>query len=155
MTYPFRHTFDRERYPRNYLLMHPDEDGLEATALSFLAARGIPCAKTDAGAKRLRGRAAGALRRAGVERPDALLRGATGVKQGLTDIVGALPPLGRGLFVEVKQPAWLDARGRIVRSANTPTQDQLDFLNSMHRAGALVGVIWHISDLEELLACRE
>jgi hypothetical protein len=110
----------------------------------------------DAGAKKLRGRAVGALRRAGVARPEAALAGATGAGiAGLADVVGTLKG-GRSVYVEVKAPAWLGPSrrtGRMVqkRAAGEPTPEQLAFLLDAVRKGAVAGVAWSMRDVVELL----
>ena len=149
--YPFQHLFDRKRYSERMMMLRPSEDDVQAAILSALAAMGIPAMAVDAGAKKLRGRAYGALKRGGLS--TAILKGQTGAGMaGMVDIIGCIPKSGRALFIEVKAPAWLDGNGKVARSAGKPTDQQLEFLATMHRAGAVVGVAWALDDLKAILA---
>jgi hypothetical protein len=150
---PYLHRWDRSRYKESWLLLRPSEAQIQAAVLDCLSRRGIPALAVDAGAKRLRGRAFGALRRAGAS--TACLSGATGAGiAGLADIVGCLPG-GRALFLECKAPEHLEpAPGggyRQVGGAGKPSPQQLGFLDAMHGAGACVGVVWSVDDLAEVL----
>ena len=156
--------WDRCRYKTSWLCLRPTEDDIQAATMARLSFMGIPAAVVDAGAKKLRGRAIGALRRQGLGARDAsaLLRGDTGILAGLVDIVGTIPPAvhrlafpwGIPLFIECKAAAHLEpvAGGhRQIASPGKPTPDQLAFLDAMHGAGACVGVIWSSDDLREVL----
>lgn len=122
MTYPFRHAFDATRYPPAYLRLGIREEHVQAATLAALRGRGALVFPVDSGAKLLRGRAVGALRRAGVGQPEAVLYGATGAGfHGLADLVGILPG-GRALFVEVKAPAWLAPSRRTGRPVQPPAR---------------------------------
>lgn len=150
---PYLWRWDRSRYKASWLCLRPSEAQVQAAVLEMLYWRGIPALAVDVGAKRLRGRAFGALRRAGAS--TACLSGATGAGiAGLADIVGCLPG-GRALFLECKAPEHLAAvpRGgfRQVESAGKPSPQQLGFLDAMHGAGACVGVVWSVEDLVEVL----
>lgn len=153
----FRRAFDRTRYALPYLCAGVPESEVQATTLRHLAALGIPAIAVDAGAAKLRGRAWGALKRAGVQDPGAELNGTTGAGiAGLTDIVGCLPG-GRALFLEIKRPAQFApskaSLGRLVvrKEPGAPTTQQIGFLTTMGQAGAVVGIIWGPGDLEEIL----
>ena len=159
--YPFPCRWVRERYPVDYLLGHVSEHDVQLVTLAKLRAYGIPALAVDAGARTLRGRAIGALKRAGADAQAVAFvnNGSTGAGlAGLADVVGALPGSGRALFLELKAPEWLDPSNRregqfiVARKPGKPTLEQLGFLNTMHHAGALVGVIWHASELDMLLA---
>jgi hypothetical protein len=160
-SYPFRWQWDRKRYPAPWLCTRPTEDAVEQQILALLAAKYVRAWKTDAAAKVLRGRARGALHRAGASREDMkiVFAGQAGaVGTGKSDITGVMPG-GRALFIEVKQPEWLEpnrATGQLIqvkgRNAGTPTDDQLKFLMDMHQQGALVTVAWSTEDVEQLIA---
>lgn len=157
--------WDRDRYKSSWLCLRPTEAQVQEATIMRLSLLGIPAAVVDAGAKKLRGRAIGALRRQGLDSrvASALLRGDTGILTGLVDIVGTIPPKvhrlafpwGIPLFLEMKAPEHLEPspRGgfRQVDPAGAPTPDQLAFLDAMHGAGACVGVLWSVDDLREVL----
>jgi hypothetical protein len=156
-SYPFPWQWDRSRYPMAWLCSRPTEASVQTQILAHLARWFVRAFPVDAGAKAIRGRARGVLGRA--DRPDlaaAVLRGRTGAAQeGVSDIVGTLPG-GRSLYLEVKQPEWLEwhpERGVAtqVRSAGRPTPAQLRFLADMYRQNALVAVVWSTGDVDELL----
>lgn len=160
-TFPFPHTWDRARYPQAWLCTRPSEASVQQQILAQLARVGIRAFPTDAGAKPLRGRAIGALTRSGVDKATAArsLKGRTGTSEDVPDLVGTLPG-GRSLYLEVKQPAWLQwhpHRGTAtqLRAAGAPTPGQLRFLLDMHDQGALVGVVWSTDDVAALLTPRE
>lgn len=148
--------FDASRYPEVWLRSGLDEARVQALLLAHLRARGCWCWTVDVGARALQGRAAGALRRAGVRRPEGLLRGrAPGGEAGLPDIHG-IAPGGAPLFVEVKRPAHLvvsPKTGRLIqaRPAGEPTPQQLAFLAKARSLGALAGVAWGPQDLNSIL----
>lgn len=152
--------FDRSRYPEAWLRLGPTERQVQAQVLAHLRGQGCWCWSVDVGAAALQGRAAGALRRAGVRRPEALLRGrAPGGEPGLPDVHG-LTRDGRPIFVEVKRPAHLvvsPATGRLIQrhEAGAPTPEQLAFLAKARSKGALAGVAWGPTDLEEILNPQE
>lgn len=150
--FAFPHTWDASRYPEAYLRFGLLHEAVVARCLAWLRARGHFAVEVDVGAKRLRGRAAMALRFAGVRKPAALLYGSTGGSSaGIVDLVGIAQD-GRGIFVEVKSPAWLvpsKKTGRLVqkRAADVATSQQLAFLAEVHRRGAYAGVAWSEIDL--------
>jgi hypothetical protein len=151
---PFQATFERARYAAAYLLEGPTEAVVQARVLQALAARRILAWPVDAGAARLRGRAALALRWAGVD-PKALHGTSSGGIAGLADVVGILPG-GRALFVEVKRPACYRTSpktGRLIlrHAAGEATDAQLLFLERAHRQGAVAGLTWGPTDLAPLL----
>ena len=151
-----RETFDASRYPEVWLRAGLDEGRVQALLLQHLRGHGCWVWPVDVGAAALQGRAAGALRRAGVRRPEALLRGrAPGGVAGLPDIHG-IAPGGRPLYVEVKRPQHLvpsAKTGRLIQRhpAGEPTREQLAFLLEARRRGALAGVAWGPQDLAEIL----
>lgn len=163
---PFRHAWERDRYSIPWLCTRPTEAAVQAQILGHLAREGVRAFPVDAGAKALRGRAIGALRRGGLEAAEHFVnRGRTGAAAfGVSDIVGVLPG-GRALFLEVKQPEWLAPRKpnpnpKVInaaafvqtRAAGAATPAQLQFLLEMHDQGALVSVVWDLSDVLALLA---
>ena len=62
--------------------------------------------------------------------------------------------MGRSLYVEVKAPAWIDADKKVIRRAGQPTPDQIEFLLSKHRRGALCMVAWSATDVEQYLGAH-
>jgi hypothetical protein len=152
----YRDTFDRARYNDAYLLAQPTEDQVQGAALDLLAAMRIPALAVDAGGKRLRGDIGRAMRRGGVTSVGAYLAGRSGAAHaGLSDILGTLPG-GRALYIECKQPEWLTRSSksrRLIQKAapGKPSDEQLAFLDTMAEAGAVVGIIWSIEDLEQIL----
>lgn len=155
-SYPFVHAFESARYPPGYLRLGVSEAQVQTAVIAALQVRRALVFPVDAGARMLRGRAVGALRRAGARHPEALLAGRTGAGvRGLADLIGILPG-GRALFVEVKAPAWMvgsPATGRLVqkRAAGAPTDEQLAFLAHVHRQGGVAGVVWSARDLDAIL----
>lgn len=149
--------FDRTRYPEAYLRRGYSEANVQLVVLARL--RQLRCWPhvVDAGADKLRRQAAGALRRQGVK--GAAIVGRTGMEPGIVDIVGTAPG-GRALFVEVKRPVWLmpsATTGVLIqaRAAGEPTDAQIAFLLEAERRGAVAGVAWAASDVDEILAaCR-
>lgn len=153
--YPFRTEFDPGRYPLPYLLQGWPEIAVQNQALGIAKMRGHFLVAVDAGAAPLRGRAIGAMRRAGVAHPERLLAGRTGTRKGVVDLVGCLKT-GRAVFVEVKAPARYEPspatrKPIVAERAGEPTEEQLDFLAAAHEHGALVGLIWSPNDMLDLL----
>lgn len=156
-TFPWR--WDPARYPPAYLRAGLAEGDVQRAVLDRLLAGGHFAVPVDSGAKHLRGRAAGALRRAGVANPDAVLFGRTGAGlAGLADVVGCTKH-GRMLAIECKRPAHYvvsPKTGALVLAKNgapgEATDQQLRFLDECHRRGGIAGVVWAVRDLEELLA---
>ncbi len=150
-------TFDASRYSEAWLRSGLDESRVQALILQHLRGRGCLVWVVDVGARALQGRAAGALRRAGVRRPEAMLRGrAPGGEPGLPDIHG-IAPGGEPLFVEVKRPAHLvtsPKTGRLIQrhAAGEPTPEQLAFLAKVRARDALAGVAWGPVDLNVILS---
>ena len=154
--YQFLHRYERSRYPLGWLTSGVDEDVVVQAVINRCRSLGAEVAVVDSGAKQLRGRAVGALMRAG--RRDLLKhvnRGTTGVgESGLSDLIGTLPG-GQALYLEVKRPEHLEpgvrARWRILREHGQPTDEQLRFLNRMWTAGACCGVVWSPDDAERVI----
>lgn len=145
--------FDRTRYPEDYLRRGFSEANVQLVVLARLRQLGCWAHIVDAGAALLRGRAVGALRRAGAS--TAALVGRTGIAAGISDILGIAPD-GRPLFVEVKAPAWLAPSSltrRLTqrRAAGAPSEDQIAFLLEAERRGAVAGIAWAASDVDAIL----
>lgn len=138
--------WDAARYQPNYLRLPGTEAQLQQSIIDILTARGVTIWAADAGAKQLRGRAIAQLKKAGVAKPDRLLRGKTGVKAGMSDLPGVLNPSGRAIYIEVKKPAFLGVRGQVLSAAGVPTDDERAFLLAVHAAGAAAGVAWSVRD---------
>lgn len=146
-------TFDRTRYPEDYLRRGLSETNVQILVLARLRQLGCWVHVVDVGADRLRRTAAGALRRAGVR--GAAIVGRTGMAAGIPDVVGIAPD-GRALFVEVKAPAWvqfspLTGKLRQRRAAGAPSEDQRAFLLEAERRGAVAGVAWAASDVDAIV----
>jgi hypothetical protein len=146
-------SFSRDRYPERYLRLGLTEKNVQALVLARLRKHCCWVHVVDAGAAKLRGRAFGALRRAGAS--TAALAGGTGVKRGITDIVGITGD-GRPLFVEVKAPEHLapsSKTGRLVQveEAGEPTSQQIAFVTEAAKRGAAAGFAWADTDVDEIL----
>lgn len=142
--YPWR--FDAARYPSSYLSVPWDEAKVQAAVLDHLTARGVVAFPVDAGVKAVRA----VMRVAGKHTLPAVGR------KGVSDLVGAQPPVGRAIFIEVKRPAWLQFHPggvgfKTLRYATQPTDEQLRFLDDMWRCGATCGVTWGHFDLDWIL----
>jgi hypothetical protein len=153
---PYVHEFDPRLYSDSYLLSHVTEAQVQAAALDLLRAERIPALAVDAGGAKLRGAAYRALKGAGIGNAGAIVKGGAGASfAGLTDIIGTLPANGRALYLEIKAPQWTRLSKancmRQARAAGKPTDDQLEFLDTMAAAGALVGVAWSPEDVADIL----
>lgn len=155
--------FDARRYPKSYLLLGLPEKEVQALVVANLRSRGCFVVVVDAGAAKLRGRAFGALRRAGISNPNQLLVGRTGIAAGLPDIIGCTLD-GRFLAVECKAPARFAVAQkikyvgsptmqllRVERAAGEATGPQLAFIREVRRRGGLAGVAWHPLDVQGIL----
>lgn len=145
---PFPWKFDRTRYPDIYFFSCVTEANVQADILDLLGSYRVDGVPIDAGGRRQRGRMMGAAKAAGVD-----LAGVQNVKTGraipagFSDIEATLAPSGRSLYIEVKAPVWLDSKRKIMRAAGRPSTEQLEFLLSKHRRGALVLVAWSAEDV--------
>ena len=146
----YQTTWDRHRYTRAYLSLPRGEVHVQAAVLARLQALKAFAFPVDSGAKKLRGRAIGALRRYGAVKPEALLKGSTGAGlAGLADVVFVWRN-GRAGFLEVKRPALI-VDGKVQMVAGHATEEQLTFLRNAHRAGAITGVVWSAPDVDLVL----
>lgn len=149
--YPFPWK-EPKRLPWLYLMQCPKESFVQAQILELLAMYRVDAVPIDAGGRRQRGRMMGAAKAAGVE-----LKGIQNVKTGaaipagFADLEATLAPEGRSLYIEVKAPRWLDANGGVIRPGGTPTEDQLEFLLSKHKRGAVVMVAWSSFEVDDFL----
>lgn len=151
MSRRYRRQSNATRHSGLYLLSSGPENEFQKAVLELLVAEGILALVVDVGGKKLRGQAFRSLRAAG-----ALVKGGPlAVLGGLTDIVGPLLWNGRALYLEIKAPAWWTPgcrkEWRTVRSAGAPSEEQLAFMDTMHAAGALVGVAWSVDDAIDLI----
>lgn len=163
MTLPFALTFDRALYSRAYLTACLSEAAAQKEVLAALQAKGIVCYANDVGAKAIRGRAAAVAKKNGASAQDMrwLNTGKTGAgAKGLVDIVGVIPnhvhklgmPWGIPLYIEMKAPEWCELSGKTgqliqARAPGKPSDEQIEFLTAMHKAGAVCGVAWGVMDL--------
>lgn len=141
-------TFDRRRYGDNILKFYTTEAEVQEAILGALTYLRVKAFPVDAGAKALRGRAVGALKRAGLSAE--ALKGRTGIQAGVSDVIGTLPG-GRALYIEVKVPCRLDSSGHVATAAGRPTKEQVDFLEMMQAQGAVCGVCWSAVDAIDLV----
>jgi hypothetical protein len=152
---PFLHAWDASRYPVWYLEKCLSEAEVQSQILQMLPMMKVFAWPVDSGAKMLRGRAFGALRRGGLS--TAALLGRTGAApKGVCDIIGVQAPTGRAVLIEVKKPEWRQPSqkrpGRFTKQpAGLPTDEQIEFLREGFRRGAIVGVAWSPSDVERIL----
>jgi len=125
--YPFLHTWDPARYRRSMLLGKVSEAFAQDEGVERLKTLGVFVKVVEAGGKNLRGRATGALARAGQSRGAIAkaLAGRTDAQKGFPDTFGIL--LGRPWFIEWKRPAWHDGHGKILRSAGAPPRTSSTF----------------------------
>jgi len=150
--YPFPWQFDICRYQASYLMQQVSEDQVQRSILDLLAIYKVDAIPIDAGGRRQRGRMMGAAKKAGIDLA-AVSNSKTwySIPSGFSDLEGTLAPDGRSLYIEVKAPAWLSSNGHIARRAGEPSADQLEFLLSKHKRGALVLVAWSSLDVEQYL----
>lgn len=145
---PFPFKFDRDNYPAHYLASHVSEAQVQADILQLLHAYKVDAVAVDAGGRRARGRMMAIATAAGIEARSIGRVGLGGeIPAGFADLEATLAPNGRGFYIEVKAPAWTDARGRIQATAGAATEEQISFLFSKWRRGALVLVAWSIDDV--------
>ena len=153
--YPFPWKFEGYKYSDLYLMSQITEAQVQADIVTLLAAYDVDIVPIDAGGRRQRGRMMGAAKAAGIE-----LAGIQNVKTGaaipagFSDLEGTLAPNGRSLYIEVKAPAWIDDRKKIIRRAGQPSAEQLDFLLAKHQRGACVLVAWSSKDVQDYVAAQ-
>jgi hypothetical protein len=151
-SWPFLWKFDPARYGDLYLMQQVTEGQVQKEILALLALYGVDAVPIDAGGRRQRGRMMGAAKAAGVD-----LAGVQNVKTGaaipagFSDLEATLAPGGRSLYIEVKAPMWLGANNKILRRAGKPSDEQLEFLLSKHKRGAIAFVAWSDRDVENYI----
>jgi hypothetical protein len=168
-TYPFPHRWNPENTPwrPEQLLQKITEEEIQITTILQLRALSCWVKRVDVGAKIIRGRAIGALAKAGVPKKDAAIAlrpthaGApTDADPGFSDlhgIIGRGPFRGRPFYLECKRPPHYSPSesklGRMVieSRAGELTDDQLRFLLEARAMGAIVGVFWHPQEALKLL----
>lgn len=151
MSYPFPWKFEGYRYSDLYLMSQITEAQVQKNILELMEAFGVDAVPIDAGGRRQRGRMMAAAKEADATASFKRLRLGAEIPAGFSDLEATLAPAGRSLYIEVKAPAWINADKKIIRRAGAPSQDQLDFLLSKHRRGALVMVAWSALDVEDYL----
>lgn len=168
MTLPLALTFDRTLYSRAYLTACVSEAEAQKETIAALQLKGVGCYANDVGAKSIRGRAAAVAKKNGASSQDMrwLNAGKTGAgTKGLVDIVGVIPTWvhkqghewGIPLYIEMKAPEWCQLSGKTgqliqARPAGKPSEEQMEFLEAMHGAGAVCGVAWGVMDLPRIFA---
>jgi hypothetical protein len=148
--FPFPWRFIGGRYHDFYLMNCITETRVQADILALLHAYKVDAVPIDAGGRRHRGRMVKAAQSQGIDITG--VRAPTGgeIPSGFSDIEATLAPTGRSLYIEVKAPAWLDEKRKVIRRAGQATKEQLQFLLAKHKRGALVLVAWSANDVEEL-----
>jgi hypothetical protein len=152
-SYPFPWKFDLHRYGDLYLMQQVTEAQVQKEILELLALYDVDAVPIDAGGRRQRGRMMGAAKTAGVE-----LAGVQNVKTGaaipagFADLEATLAPTGRSLYIEVKAPAWVNAKKKIIRRAGEASEQQLEFLLAKYRRGACVLVAWSAKDVDDYVS---
>lgn len=150
--YPFPWKFEIHRYPDAYLMRQVTEDQVQRSILELLAIYKVDAIPIDAGGRRQRGRMMGAAKKNGIDLAS-ISNSKTwySIPSGFSDLEGTLAPDGRSLYIEVKAPAWIGSNGHVSRPAGKPSPEQLDFLLSKHKRGAVVLVAWSSLDVEQHL----
>jgi hypothetical protein len=153
--YPFPWKFEIDRYGVLYLMQSVTEAQVQKAILELLALYNVDAVPIDAGGRRQRGRMMGAAKARGVDLAG-VQNVATGaaIPAGFADLEATLAPFGRALYIEVKAPAWIDAKKKIIRRAGEPSKEQLEFLLAKHRRGACVLVAWCSGDVEAWCAAQ-
>lgn len=149
---PFPWRYDGTQYSDLYLMRQVTEAQVQADILALMRAYRVDAVPIDAGGRRQRGRMMGAAKAAGMD-----LAGIQNVKtgaaipSGYADLEATLAPKGRSLYIEVKAPAWHSADHRVIRAAGVPSKEQLEFLFSKHKRGAIVLVAWSSDDVMKVI----
>jgi hypothetical protein len=152
----FPAVFNRERYSEFYLLSRVTEAQVQGSILELLGRWQIDVVAIDAGMRRARGRMiAKALEQGQDVRKIAGFSTGVEIPAGYCDLSGSLAPDGKGLFIEVKAPAWIDPNTKkVIREAGKPTLEQLAFLDSKDERGAIAMVAWSVDDVVKILGDR-
>jgi hypothetical protein len=154
--YYFRHRFDPHRYSENYLIRQLTEAQVQDAIIAELEFWKVDVIAIDAGMKRARGRILSSAKQLGISAGAAIAKfTAGGLPAGWPDLHATLAPDGVALYVEVKAPAWIDPKTkRIISEAGKPSKEQLFYLDSKHRRGAIVCVAWSVEDVLLVLGDR-
>jgi hypothetical protein len=150
--YPFPWKFHLDRYGDLYLMQQVTEAQVQKEILALLALYDVDAVPIDAGGRRQRGRMMGAAKARGVDLAG-IQNAKTGaaIPAGFADLEATLAPDGRSLYIEVKAPAWINAKKKIIRRAGEASRSQLEFLLAKYHRGAFVLVAWSARDVEECL----
>jgi len=150
--------FERTRYTEHYLMKRVTEAQVQSDIVQLLNAYKVDATAVDAGGRRSRGRIVAAAAAKGIDASSlGKIKLGGELPKGFSDLEATLAPNGRALYIEVKAPAWLNEKGNIDAAAGKPSDDQLEFLFSKWRRGALVMVAWSQTDVMDYLghALRE
>lgn len=150
--FPFPWRFIGGRYSDLYLMSQVSEAQVQSDILALLLAYKVDAVPIDAGGRRHRGRMVKAAQGQGIDLTGVRAPSGGEIPSGFSDLEATLAPKGRSLYIEVKTPAWLDEKRKVIRRAGQATKEQLQFLLAKHKRGALVLVAWSATDVEEL--CR-
>jgi len=152
----FPSLFERSHYTEFYLLSRVTEAQVQGSIMELLGTWQIDVIAIDAGMRRARGRMiAAAMERGQDLRKAAGFRTGVEIPAGHCDLNASLAPDGKGLFIEVKAPAWIDpTTKKIIREAGKATTEQLAFLDSKDERGAIALVAWSVDDVVKILGDR-
>ena len=148
--FPFPWRFIGGRYSDLYLMSQISEAQVQSDILSLMALYHVDAVPIDAGGRRHRGRMVKAAQARGIDLTGVRAPSGGEIPSGFSDLEATLAPSGRSLYIEVKAPAWLDGKRKVIRRAGQASKEQLEFLLAKHRRGALVLVAWSATDVEEL-----
>jgi hypothetical protein len=150
--YGFPHVYNHAHYHELYCLAEVSEAQVMKDVLSLLHLYQVDAAAVDAGGSRARGRLIAAAKHRGIDIGDLPKITTPDIPKGWADIEGTLAPDGRGLFIEVKRPRWVNECGRTIRQEGRPSIEQLDWLQEKQTRGALVMIAWSADDVEIYLS---
>ena len=149
--------FNPARYKRAFLMGKVTEKHVVKDIRDGMTRFGLNLDFVDAGSAGIRGLLMGALCQAGIDDKQARavlsnLKNVPAASVGHSDLVGVLAPDGRGIYIEVKRPAWLDpVTMAVMQRPGVPSQVQLEFLDEKALHGAIVGVAWSFDDAMEII----
>lgn len=149
-TWPFPFLFERKKYREAYLVSQVTEAQVQKDIIEFLQLFKVDVVPIDAGGRRQRGRMIASAKSKGIHVAGNMNLGAE-IPRGFADLEGTLAPTGRSLYIEVKAPAWIGHKNKIIRPAGKPSQEQLAFLYSKHLRGAVVLVAWSVGNVQDYL----
>lgn len=149
-SWPFPWKFNQKNYSANYLACQVTEAQAQKDIISLLQMYKVDVVPIDAGGRRQRGRMMAAAKSSGICIAGSMHLGAE-IPRGFADLEATLAPHGQSLYIEVKSPAWLGDKNKIIRRAGQPSEEQLEFLLSKSLRGAAVLVAWSSWDVEAQL----